>query len=237
MSLRALAIVVALDLAVAGGASFLWLKPAGNWPEPVAVTPEIAVVSAVPGTESATIDLSRLTETVDRPLFVASRRPPPPPEAEGPRPAKDALESVKIVGVFVSEDGKGGAIVQVDGKVRRVLTGESIEAWTLSRIDGRQVLLTREGGETTTLHLGYAPQPNVPPPAPVLAAQNPGGPGAQPARPGVATGGRQAAISTTGPVSAEQRMQDRVARRNEYLKAVAAARKANREALETKKKQ
>lgn len=235
MNVRGLMIIAGLDLVVVAAAAYLWTNPVRSWPEPAAVMPDIGDSLVVTQSEGAAIDLTRLTETIDRPLFVATRRPPPPPAPEAPPPAKDPLEGVKISGLFVSKDGRGGVIVQVEGKLRRVLTGESIGAWQLAQINGRDVKLTKDGGETATLHLGYAPQPSAPTPV-AAAGQSAGNPNTGNLAEIPSAAGGAPAVGGISP-AAMKRIQDGIAKRQEYLKAVAAARKANVEAQKRDKKE
>ena len=160
--------------------AWLWLGTNGtlrnvHWQEPQAHQPDFGSMAAqLPKQDPA--DLSRFMATLERPLFSPSRRPPPPPPpptVAPPPPPPDPLASVQLFGVFADAEGKGGIIARVEGKPKRIHTGQSIGAWTLKSIEGRNVTLER-GAEVRVLNLAHV---RVAAPAvPVAAAGNPDAP-------------------------------------------------------------
>ncbi|WP_314955547.1 hypothetical protein [Bradyrhizobium cosmicum] len=114
--------------------------------------------------------LSALTATEERPIFSASRRPPPQgltaaPVKEvvaSPSPkAPDAPPPLVLVGAVVGEDDAIAVLLdKTDQKVIRLRRGESRGGWLLSAVQPRQVTfkqgdrnevfsLRREGGSTS----------------------------------------------------------------------------------------
>jgi len=108
MRLNALAAVLAVNVALAGALAWLWSSgERSNWTEPAPLPPALDEVAAVEAAEPA--EVSRYRETLDRPLFAASRKIAPrrDPAAEGQ--AADALKDVglmkekKFVDAFMRE--------------------------------------------------------------------------------------------------------------------------------------
>jgi len=119
------------------------------------------------------VPLSALTATQERPIFSASRRPPPRAvaampveETNTPRPSKpaDAPPPLVLVGAVV---GEGDAIAilldRTDQKVIRLRQGESRAGWALSTVQPREVTLKQgERNEVLTLQRLEAPPPPLP---------------------------------------------------------------------------
>lgn len=122
------------------------------------------------------VPLSALTATEERPIFSASRRPPPravastPVEETGAPPPKqtDAPPPLVLVGAVV---GEGDAIAilldRTDQKVIRLRQGESRAGWSLSAVQPREVTLNqgerREVLVLQRLEAPIAPPPGMPP--------------------------------------------------------------------------
>ena len=191
MKRPAIAILVAVNVALALLLAWLWFTPEGSlknsaWTAPAAQTTDYAqLLPPLPG--SAQVDTSKFVAMLDRPLFMLTRRPPPPPPPpEAPAPV-DTLTTARIYGMFSSSAG-GGIIINIAGKDRRVRLNESLEGgWTLKSISGNTVTFAG-AGQTRTLTLPRAalttssglPVPNSSPAAP-FAAQAPLPPTPQPA--------------------------------------------------------
>lgn len=86
--------------------------------------------------------LERLSETVERPLFLASRRPPAP-EAVPLRAARP-IEAVNfgLVGVTLF-DGQRIALLKPSrgGRIQRIREGQRLEGWRVTEIGPSAVLL------------------------------------------------------------------------------------------------
>lgn len=95
--------------------------------------------------------LTSLTATRERPIFSASRRPPPTVERLSVRPLPTPVATepsrplLALVGAIAGE-GRGIAIL-VDETTRAVVrlrTGESYSGWTLREVKGREAVLQKE---------------------------------------------------------------------------------------------
>ena len=94
-----------------------------------------------------------------RPVFWPSRRPVGAPEkvvvVKTPKPKKNELDKVKLLGVFGVGDS-AGIIALVKGKKKRILLGDKVVGWALESIEGGQAVFA-EGGQSQTLTLNRAP--------------------------------------------------------------------------------
>ena len=87
-------------------------------------------------------------EITERPLFYATRRPPPPepevstPSVEPPEPTPDA--PLTLIGVMVVSDNKIALVKNDDtSKVVRLKLGDKIESWQLQTINSDSVVLNK----------------------------------------------------------------------------------------------
>ena len=208
MSLGPIRFLAVLSLLLAAALAWLWFDQSGNargisWTPPAALPPELAKVA---GAEPATVLNSNPVQYVailERPLFAPDRRPPPPPAPPVAAPPPDPLDNIQLSGIFTGADA--GIIARVDGKTRRVKVNESIGAWTLKSVSGRDVTFA-QGSDSRQLRLNYSRL---------------GPPVVQAASPGVATS--QIGGAPSGGVSLAPNPQDeareRLRRRNEIRAA------------------
>ena len=194
--------------------AWLWLGANGalrnvHWQEPEPHQPDFgSMVAQLPRQDPA--DLSRFMATLERPLFSPSRRPPPPPPpptVAPPPPPPDPFANIHLLGVFAGAEGKGGIIARIDGKPKRIYTDQSIGAWTLKSIEGRNVTLER-GSEVRVLNLAHARV--AAPVIPVVAAGNPD------------TAAPPAAPSAEAPAAPRQALSDFVRNRTALRNAARA---------------
>lgn len=117
-------------------------------------------VSAVPGTASdvaavATLpSLASLTATVERPLFAPSRRAPP----TGAAPLINAgIESrYRLRGLAIAGAARRALVAEIaSGRTIQVGVGDSLDGWTVTRIEQDRVILSSSMGEAT---LGLKPR-------------------------------------------------------------------------------
>ncbi|MGV7214010.1 hypothetical protein [Bradyrhizobium sp. UFLA05-112] len=120
------------------------------------------------------VPLSALTATEERPIFSATRRPPPravaassAEEAPAPPPPKaaEAPLPLVLVGAVVGE-GEAIAILmdRTDQKVIRMRQGESRAGWSLSAVQPREVTFKHgDRSEVLALQRPEAPAPSGPP--------------------------------------------------------------------------
>lgn len=205
MKPHAIALLLGLNGALALGLAALWVAPDGSlrntaWtaPEPVK-TDYLDMVPLLPARER--VDTSRFLAMLDRPLYALTRRPPPPPPPPAPPPPVDTLRNARLLGLLLSSPEAGTAILNVDGRNRRVRLKESVEGWTLQSIQGRSATFTNMG-ETRVLQMqrgnvsAYSGQPlNVAPSAPVAPPPPTTPPQAVP--PGGAAGGMPGTPAST----------------------------------------
>ncbi|MDB5944740.1 MAG: hypothetical protein JWQ13_4306 [Ramlibacter sp.] len=168
---------VAANIALAGVLAWLWVTPQGQvrnvrWTPPAPLRP-VLNDSELP---SWSVDLGSFVAALDRPLFAATRRPPPKPE-EAPAVVADTLGDVRILGLYSTGGTSGGGIVRAEGKIRRVRQGDVLGGWTIKEVRPHELLLAR-GNEERTLDVKRGPD---------LAADVPGAPGAGAAGPAGST--------------------------------------------------
>ena len=92
---------------------------------------------------ASTESLGAYPETTARPLFSATRRPPPKPEPErapaAPPPIPDGL---RLVGLMQNGLGSGRALVRAgEAQGTWISEGDTIEGWTVHRIGNDSVTL------------------------------------------------------------------------------------------------
>jgi hypothetical protein len=92
------------------------------------------------------ISLATLTATRERPIFSASRRPPPVEVKVSPTQAPSAVQPMlALVGAIAGETE--GIAIFLDGTTKdiiRLRTGETHAGWTLQEVKAREVILQNE---------------------------------------------------------------------------------------------
>ena len=157
----------------------MWFGPQGtlrhtSWTEPAPKPPSL---------DDATKSLLQINpalngafpQVLERPVFVAERRPEPPKaasEAQTAEPAPIALDKVVLTGI-VSGPKLTAVLAQVEGAPRMLKVGDQVGEWSLDRIRGR-VASFSHAGQTRELtlkpsYIGDAPAPGA---APAPAAVN-----------------------------------------------------------------
>lgn len=166
-----------LITALACGLAWLWVDEHAHWRNiawvaPKPLLPEVKPLPVLPAATPAPY-----ASILERPLFAPDRRPPPPP---APPPPPDPLADIQLLGLF--SGANGGLLARIEGKVRRVKVNETVGAWTLKSVDGRDATFA-QGDNSRQLRLAYAriDTPRAPTAAPV---GTPGAPAAQAAQPG-----------------------------------------------------
>jgi len=110
------------------------------------------------------IPLSKLSMTLDRPIFSPSRRPPPlPVRPVIAKPAEPERPPLTLVGTIAGENsGIAVFVEQATENVIRLQVNESHRGWTLHSIKGREVTL-ENGRKSVVLALappGGSPEPS-----------------------------------------------------------------------------
>jgi general secretion pathway protein N len=95
--------------------------------------------------------LDRLSTTLERPLFSPSRHPPAPPpppavEAAAPPAPPSSPPNLLLFGVVMDGEGARALIrASADKKIQRAQIGDDIEGWKVVQIEGRKLVLARDG--------------------------------------------------------------------------------------------
>ena len=172
---------------LAAAIALLWLVPDSRglrrhqWRAPAAQPPALDSLGVnLPA--PAPVALASFPTTLQRPLFIESRRPAPVAPAvapPAPPPEPDRLDQAQLMGV-ISGAAFVGVLVRVDDKVRTIRRGDQIGAWKLDSIldrdvvftqgDQRRVLTLKEGAGAAKAAAGAAPSPAAPSAAPARPA-------------------------------------------------------------------
>jgi general secretion pathway protein N len=141
----------------------------------------------VSGNPLWSIPLSVLTATQERPIFSASRRPPPRAVAGPPiqpvivpvaKPAEPERPALALIGAVVGDsDAIAVFLDRTNQKIVRLRAGDAHAGWVLSSVLGREVtlkkaeqtevlVLQRQEGPGSPAMSGIPGIPGVPPPMP-----------------------------------------------------------------------
>jgi hypothetical protein len=116
--------------------------------------PAIAVAPVTPALELgdepalAMAPIEHFSETVTRPLFMATRRPPEPgaPVVATPEPARSSPLALELSGIVISPRERVALLVRArSGEVIRVSEGELVGNWVVRSIHPDRVILEQEG--------------------------------------------------------------------------------------------
>ena len=122
--------------------------------EPAVVLPAQDTLSVRTLRLDESLDSTVATAILERPLFWEGRRPlEPPPVVTGPTKtrAQAKLAGVSLQGVYGSGESLG-LIATVDGKFRRIVSGQSVKGWQFTSYENG-VATFSSGGRETTLEL------------------------------------------------------------------------------------
>ena len=90
--------------------------------------------------------VSEFSETVERPLFMETRRPsPPPPPGPPPRSEPPAPVSFQLMGVIESPKGRLALVAEAKGKYRRLRLKDAIDGWEVTEIRDDRLFLEQAG--------------------------------------------------------------------------------------------
>jgi general secretion pathway protein N len=138
------------------------------------------------------IPFATLSNTRDRPIFSASRRPPPPPVTASvptvatppapPKPPRIEQPPIALTGTILGKDESYGVFVDQASKTPlRLKIGEDYQGWKLISVQAGEVTLVRD-------------QQTV-----ILSLPPPGSAAAEPTRPQIEAVGARAAEASGGP--------------------------------------
>jgi general secretion pathway protein N len=137
----------------------------------------------VSGNPLWSVPLSVLNATQERPIFSASRRPPPravvgPPRIEpvvvsAPAPAEPEHPPLALIGAVVGDNDAIAVFMdRTNQKIVRLRTGDTHAGWELSSVLGREVTL-KKADQTEVLALQRQDGPPASPGIPGLPAPMP----------------------------------------------------------------
>lgn len=90
--------------------------------------------------------VNEFSETVERPLFMETRRPsPPPPPGPPPRSEPPAPVTFQLMGVIDSPKGRLALIAEAKGKYRRLRLKDAIDGWEVTEIRDDRLFLEQGG--------------------------------------------------------------------------------------------
>lgn len=173
MMSRPFAALLLMAVVLMAGLAALWLdRGAWRWQVPVPVSPMLGEVG-VPGSESVSA-VGDFPHTLARPLFNASRRPPPNAavaSADAPLQAPVvSVDGMRLHALMSDAAGRGVAVLTLDGRVQRLRLGESAGGWRLESIEGREARVVSDSGERRLRLLRPGEPAVAAAPAPAAAA-------------------------------------------------------------------
>ncbi|MBK8750407.1 MAG: hypothetical protein IPL99_01620 [Candidatus Competibacteraceae bacterium] len=189
MSARAAGLLLWLVLGGLAAAALFWQQRHPPRPPTVANAgaavrvPELPVVTPLEPFQLPPPD--QYAETVARPLFIATRRPEPPPPADEVPPPEPLLtgpeQKFLLLGVMITPQMTIALLrpEEPNAKIVRLKPGETVGEWRLEMVSPNQVVL-RKGAITQELVLARPKKPTGPRrtgarPAPTSSASGTGG--------------------------------------------------------------
>jgi hypothetical protein len=172
-------------LGLAGGCVILALlvawefaRPPAPEPPPILKPPAPATLPPVPTWDYRAPPLAQFSETVERPLFMAERRPPAPGQQDNVPPvAARPLQrpDVRLLGIVITPERRQALLQEKrGGNVLYLEPGMALDDWQVKTVDPDRVVLAA-AGETEELELRtFEDQP----PMPAEAQPAPGAPAA-----------------------------------------------------------
>ncbi|MFT5444987.1 MAG: hypothetical protein ACI9DC_000147 [Gammaproteobacteria bacterium] len=154
--------VVLLTAVVALGVFVAWLlsvESRGDAPLAASPTPVPVALATDPSTSRRVLPLDELTQTLERPLFVRSRRPPPVDDvieavrADAPQQPTPTALSIELSAVVLETERQYALFRQTaQDRLLKIELGREIEGWVVREIRADGVRLER-GTQTQELLL------------------------------------------------------------------------------------
>lgn len=179
MKRRSLPLLALLGLALLAAIGGLWWFGDTYWTAPAAQVPDPESLASQ-RIEREVAPAEALPQTLQRPLFAQTRRPPPPveePVVEAP-PEPDPLQDVLLLGVF-TVGGERHLMLRAEGKVSRLKEGDTFGPWKVAALSDNAATFQR-GKERRQLELKRAAQPEGRAPLPIRRLPAQIGPAAAP---------------------------------------------------------
>lgn len=232
MNSRPLMVILSFCALVMLALALSLLRAHNEWHPPEPLVPEFETVEVAAEASNAN-GADAFQAMLERPLFFASRRPPPPaPVAVEAESTRDPFEGVALQGIYSAGTTLAGVTVNENGVSKRLALGEKLGEWSLVSVSGLEVKFERSGQEKV-LALKHAAQVAAASPPPVKGASVPpaagqSAPFAPPTQDVVATPNQNGAISA----GLNKAIEERERRRQENRAAFKAQLDAKRKALE-----
>ena len=100
-------------------------------------------------------DLAALEETIKRPLFTASRRPPPAQPTTKPLPSPTRLAGYRVTGIVRSSAKRMILLTEErTGRIVELHEGDKVDGWTLTSIGNASASFARDGHKFNLLEPG-----------------------------------------------------------------------------------
>ncbi len=100
--------------------------------------------------------------TLERPLFVPTRRPAPPPPPPPPPTMKKG--QFQLLGTTITDELSVAIVKEVaGGKVRQLVLNQTINGLRLEQVEPDRIVFTQYN-DSEELHLKIQPSPKAPPP-------------------------------------------------------------------------
>jgi len=202
MRVTPIRVLLALTLALSLALAWIWVDEHGRlrdvaWIPPTALAPGLTKPASLAASATSNNPKAYLA-ILERPVFAPDRRPPPPPAPPAP---PDPMANIQLHAIF--SGAVAGIIARVDGKLRRIKVEETVGAWTLKAIEGREAVFG-QGEESRRLRLAYARLDTVAP---------------QTATAATASSNAAPTGSMSPPQHVQDEMRERLRRRNEIRAA------------------
>ena len=127
--------------------------------EPTATTDESTTATTEDPTDRTIPPVSAFSEIIERPLFMADRKPfaPPVPAQKRPASTPEMSEQVLLSAVVISDEQRVALVyTDKDNKLQQLRQGEVFKGWTLTELRPSGIFL-RKGQRVRYVELVVAP--------------------------------------------------------------------------------
>ena len=151
-----LLVAICIALALAAGVASFWPLAGARQPVPVQPLPSVAAdLAALSGAKAALPSLETLTETRDRPVFIATRRA----AQNGAKMGTDGnqegliLGRYRLMGVVITPNRRSVVVKPArGGKTTELRVGSTIDGWVVDEI-APEFMKLKSGGLVETISL------------------------------------------------------------------------------------
>ena len=125
--------------------------------EPVVADATVAMAESATG--ETIPPLTAFSELIERPLFMANRRPfvPPPTAPKGHAPGRESAEQILLSAIVITDEQRLALVYSDrDEKLQQLRQGEVFRGWTLTKLQANGIFL-KNGKRTRYVRLTFAP--------------------------------------------------------------------------------